>query len=101
MYEMAGHKPAFKAFVSILLFVYNDVLLNFQSNSIPFYMCISSYELVSEVSAPNRLTILFPFTCASYLMNLSILPKQDVQSLINKINKSIMAPLPTMYSGPL
>ncbi|KAG8479105.1 hypothetical protein CXB51_028984 [Gossypium anomalum] len=76
IYEMTSLKPAFKAFV--IIDAQTLVGTSAFQNSVVYQSCSC---------------VLFSFS-----NNLKSL-EQDMQALINKINKSIVAPLPTKYSG--
>lgn len=72
IYEMTSHRPAFKAFVSFQTSYFEDTPTY-------FHMFLLVYL---------------------FLINFLFL-KQDIQALITKINKSIVAPLPTKYTSAL
>lgn len=69
---MTSHRPAFKAFVSFQTSYFEDTPTY-------FHMFLLVYL---------------------FLINFLFL-KQDIQALITKINKSIVAPLPTKYTSAL
>ncbi|KAF5946085.1 hypothetical protein HYC85_016313 [Camellia sinensis] len=77
IYEMTSHKPAFKAFVS------------FKNSVSDRIMCLQNGAQYAHCAVVN-FALLREFICCLPL---------DMQALINKVNKSIVAPLPTKYSS--
>ncbi|KAK3006254.1 hypothetical protein RJ639_016880 [Escallonia herrerae] len=79
IYEMTSHKPAFKAFVS------SNAAFSLPGTG------LSSWNSLSMIVTPD-------LSMAGICL-VAMLVSTDMQALINKINKSIVAPLPTKYTG--